>query len=445
MSTNTRDDKVSSSGASIVIAIMKSNKEYLTGKELEKITGLSRQRINQERGKLKKLELIDYKTVGRRTNYYQTTKFLSLFRAANTYGNELYHKLLSSNELPIGSPYYTTRFSDKMVTERLLFELALKFGLVFCHTMFLMMRPSKINIFTIGQKSAISMSHVIKNSKLRDYIVVEMLKRILRSERLNDLFGQKFYLAGHDFLRDTRGKPNQYTFNELSEKNVKNIANAFDKLFPGIYRALEDSSNVLRSTSLQQLTNAKQFGCLHSFDVRKAGAVFNYSCNICDKEIEVRSEFIVQSPNVLQLLNSKKFYVSKCRHTWIYAPTAQGIIEDNYECLQCKMRVNLFKEERTLLELIEEKTSIRLGQGHLEALRTIEEYFHRNRNLDLTLENIVEHCARRLLSSMTIKEARKFQTIVKRILRILIEHKFVEVRKVGKKYSYLRPYALPVT
>ena len=417
----------------ILITLFEAGKKGLSAKDLEDKADVSRDTVYDECRKLKKEGLVDYKTVGKRTTYFADSKiFNELFLDSWLFGNEIFSKINSNvsvtsdrrsnkehlfNRAFENSKYYNTEFTDKDGIERSLFEFSVKVGAIITYT--LIQAMSRHTIYKL------TYSNMVSERAIKDYIIENWAKNVISPVKILHSLRKSIDEPGYKMIYDERRKFANTSSFQLSDKTIQQLSDAFGRLYPNLYRELEDVKKNLPEKLSVMRREIEQVRCHHEFNTSDLKNEKLFECSKCKLKKIVPLSKIENNEERIEKLNKLNPPNSiKCKkHCWTRDPEYHMIYRSIvYQCPLCKEALRFYTRDKKILDKIDDAVQRELGSEYIPLCNNIELYFHHHRNENVTIKNMMK-----IYEEIEAnKDPEDFVYNVSTILDILIKYRYVE-------------------
>lgn len=415
----------------ITLAIWQYGKDGISGKGLEKISGVSRQTINHERDGLRREGLIDYKHNGKRTTYYPGKSVVdNQYLRSIIYGRKLLDTL-TYPPLNTNSPFFDWQLSYDDKIERTLVQFCLRIGILLLYSFLQMMNPKSYGLLLASKEESI----VISSKGIKEHLIKEWLKNSIDFEKILVSLRQSLYLLGYKFKVESNKKyPANHPFFELEHNSYMQITQAFTRVFPTAFEQLEKIGSDLDKDTDHWKTRRKRHECKHDYQMSIEKNTRIFVCTKCSNRITVAIDAPSNTKKEvgipMRMLNALKPPVNnnciKFGHQWD-DHTGHQVNKLWYVCLLCRTTIKLNFESDEEMQLIEEEVSINIGIQYERLTQHLEYFFHYNKNKAVTIWNFIEFYEM-FRPGTKIVDKKLFIGTVAAIIEILINHSYIKLK-----------------
>lgn len=424
----------------ILIAIIQAGTNGITGKELERRSGISRMTIWKQRVRLYDEGFIYYQTKGKRTTYYPTKQatsnlyFRSWIRYKQLFG------LLESRRIPISSPFYKVNFPNYFDSklEMSLLEFTLRIGILITSILVQHLSPNKVKKSKRRQNRNVT--------KIANKLVEESVRNIISPVKMLIILRQILKGLGYRFSISTAKKSNGYSFYEMEFKSFEEIVTALKSVFPEACEELQaidfDDAKHWVTKRIEYIKKRKeQLNCKHEYQIETTDKKEIYHCVNCKLTSIIDRDTIIGNKEVLQKLNSIRPPSDTCRnHRWKVCLEKMPSV--SFECSLCHKIASILIESEDNLDVIkaEIETDDRLDlKDSIGICEDIELFFHRHSNRGLTVNHYIKYYEQHHMKK--IVDLWTFRTEVEIIYEILAKSGYIEGftgKRDDKLIGYLR-------
>ena len=410
----------------IVLAIIQAGKNGISGKELERKSGVSRMTIWKQRDRLKNDGLIYYETKGKRTTYYPTQLAMDnpYYRSWVRY-DQLF-RLLERRRIPIFSPFYNIEFPNYFdyKLESSLLGFALGIGILVTDILLQHLGPNKVK----RQKHTQNRNATIIANRLTE----KSVKDIISPVRMLTILRQSLYLLGYRFPISTAKKSYDYSFYEMESESYNEVLRAFNNAFPEAAKELQtinfDNQEARIKRRVEDARKRReQLKCKHNFQTELTVRTESYHCSTFGFKSIIDRDTTIDSKEIVQKLDSIRPSTDTCKnHRWkVYSEIMPFVL---FECQLCHKVAEIPIESEEKLDAIKEEVetedSLDLKKS-IGICEDIEMFFHRHSNRRLTVNHYIKYYEK-LHFSRKIVDRRAFRNEVETIYGILAKNDYIQ-------------------
>jgi hypothetical protein len=428
----------SNSGNLIVISVLQAGEAGITGKDLERRTGLSRMTICKQRDRLQNEGFISYQRKGRRAKYYPTKLAMSNYYYRTWVRYRELFQLLERRRIPVSSPFFNIEFPNYFdyKLESSLLGFALEVGILITNILVQHLSPNKVKKPKRTQnRDATIIANRLTEKSVSDIISPVKMLTILR---------QSLYRLGYRFSISTTKKSGGYSFYEMEPKNFGDVETALNKVFPEAAKELQainfDHEEDRVKRRVEDAKNRReQQKCGHKFQTEITDKIESYRCSICKYKSIIDRDTIIGSKEVIQMLDSIRPPTDTCRnHRWKVYTEIMPII--SFECQLCHKVAEIPIESEEKLDVIREEVETEDSldlKSSVDVCKDIEMFFHHNSNRRLTEDHYIKYYKKHHFTRKII-DRRAFMNEAKTIYGILAQHGYIKPINSNRGRVYIR-------
>ena len=417
----------------ILLVILQAGEDGISGKDLEKRSGLSRTTVWNQRDRLRDVGMIYYETKGKRTMYYPTKLALnnSYFRSWIKY-KELFN-LLETRNISVSSPFYNIEFPNYLnfKPEMRILEFVLRIGILLTYIFIQYLGP-----FNMKQSKRIG------SGGLATKQIEESVKNVISQVKMLTILRQTVFALGYRFHISTAKKFANYSFFELEPKSFESLVTSFSKVFPEAFNKLqaidfEAAERLGRERIEQTKKRREQLDCKHNYQIQVKNKTEFYYCPICKFRPKINQDVIIDNKELIKKLNSRRPPNDTCRnHRWKIQSEIMPFIR--FECALCSTVTELLIDSEQKLDAIEEEVKTDF-KNSVHLCEDIELFFHHHSNRKLTVNHYIRYYKRHY-AARKIVDLKSFTSEIKTIYEILAKNDYIEYVTTGSGTNKLLGY-----